>query len=145
MPLYTIDTSTIIARKLSDIPDGFLFSSIVLLERMASAKDDTERKQFEALYRVYREDNSLIIPNPDDWLLASKVLFWLSQSRRKDAGGRLTKLKTGAAQRMAFDALPATSARRWQATVITENYEDFKAIKYYVKGLKIIKGSKFFK
>lgn len=141
---YTIDTSTIIARKLSDIPDNFLFSLIVLLERMASAQDDTERKQFETLYRLYKQDDLLIVPNEEDWLLASKVLYWLSHNRRKEAGGRLRKLKAGASQRMAFDALLAVSARRWKTTVITENYDDFKAIAYYCKGLRVVKGADFF-
>jgi len=145
MPRFTVDTSTIISRRLSDLPDNFLFSSVVLLERMAGAKDETERKQYEALYHSYREDNSLILPNAADWLLASKILFWLSHRRRKQSGGRLAKLKTGASQRMALDALLAASARRWKATIITENYDDFKAMQYYIKGLKIIRGSDFFK
>src|SRR5436309_2362414 len=126
MARYTIDTGTIIGRKLSDLPDNFLFSTVALLERMASATDDKERKQFEVLYSLYRADNTLIIPNHDDWLLASKVLFWLSQRRRKQQGGKLPKLIPGAAQRMAMDALLATSARRFNVTVITDNYDHFK-------------------
>ncbi len=145
IPRYTIDTSTIIARRLSDLPDNFLFSTIALLERMTGAADDKERKQFEALYSLYRADNLLIIPNHDDWLLASKVLFWLTHGRRKQHGGKLPKLKPGAAQRMAMDALLAVSARRWRVTVITENYDDFNAMKYYIKGLSIVRASEFFK
>jgi predicted nucleic acid-binding protein len=145
MPRYTIDTSTIIARRVSDIPDTFLFSTVVLLELMASAKDDKERRQLETLYSLYRKDNRLIIPDHDDWLLASKVLFWLSHGRRKQHGGKLPKLTPGKAQRMAMDALLATSARRFNVTVITDNYDDFNAMRRYIRGLKVVRGSDFFK
>ncbi|MCP9496522.1 MAG: hypothetical protein MSG64_18935 [Pyrinomonadaceae bacterium MAG19_C2-C3] len=84
------------------------------------------------------------MPNEDDWLLASKVLYWLSHSRRKKGGRRLSKLKARASQRMAFDALLGVSARRWKTTIITENHDDFKAIAYYCKGLKVVKDSDFF-
>lgn len=144
MPYYTFDTSTIISRKLSRLPDNFLLSVVVLMELMSSARDESQRKYYEALYREYRSDNMVIIPNPDDWLLASKVLYWLSQGRRRTAKGRAQRLIPGASQRMALDALIATSARRWKATVITENWEDFRAIQRYCD-VKIIKGSDFFK
>lgn len=145
MAYLVCDTSTLISRKSLDLPDSLLFSSVVLMELMASAKDETQRKVFEQLHRAYEVDHSLIVLNSDDWLLASKVLYWLSHSRRKQSGGRLPRLKAGVSQRMALDALLAASARRWKATVITENYDDFKAMQYYIKGLKIVSGSFFFK
>lgn len=144
MAYFTCDTSTIIARKLSDLPDNFLFSSVVLMELMAGAKDDSQRKVYELVHRAYARDNSLIVPDADDWLMASKVLYWLMQARRRSARGRLLRLKSGAAQRMALDALIAISARRWKATVITENWDDFKAIQRYCQ-VKIVKASNFFK
>jgi predicted nucleic acid-binding protein len=144
MPFYTYDTSTIISRKLSDLPDNFLLSMAVLMELMSSARDESQRKVYEALYREYSSNNTLIIPNPEDWLLASKVLYWLGQDRRRRAGGRLPRLKAGESQRLALDALIATSARRWRATVVTENWADFKAIQRYCN-VKIVKGSEFFR
>jgi hypothetical protein len=45
---------------------------------------------------------------------------------------------------MALNALIAVSARRCSATVITENWDDFKAIQRYCK-FKLTKGSNFFK
>jgi predicted nucleic acid-binding protein len=144
MPFYTYDTSTIVARNVTSLPDSFLVSAVVLLELMASAKDESQRKVYEALYRDYRSDNTLIVPVAEDWLLASKVLHWLGQERRRGSGGRLPRLKPGASQRMALDALLAASARRWKATVITENWDDFKAIQRYCH-VRIIKGSEFFK
>lgn len=126
MPYYTYDTSTIISRKLKDLPDNFLLSAVVLMELMASARDESQRKVYEALYREYRSNNTLIVPVAEDWLLVSKVLYWLTQGRRRSVERRLSRLKPGASQRMALDALIATSARRWKATVITENWDDFK-------------------
>jgi predicted nucleic acid-binding protein len=144
MAYFTCDTSTIISRKLSDLPDNFLFSAVVFMELMASAKDDAQRRQLELAYRVYAKDNSLIVPSADDWLMISKVLFWLAQGRRRSAKGKLLRLKPGASQPMALDTLIAVSARRWNTTVITDNWDDFKAIQRYCN-VKIVKGSEFFK
>jgi len=144
MPSYTFDTSVIISRKVSDIPDNFLFSAVVLLELIASAKDESERKRYEGLARDYRKDGSLIVPTFEDWLLASRILHWLSQDRKRKAGGKVPALKPGASQRMAFDALIAVSARRLKATVITDNWDDFKAIQRYCN-VQLIRASKFFR
>lgn len=144
MPLYTYDTSTIIARNIGDLPDNLLLSAIVLMELTASSRDDSQRKVYEALYREYSSNKTLIVPVAEDWLLASKVLYWLGQTRRRSSGGQLTRLKPGASQRMALDTLLAASARRWKATVVTENWDDFKAIQRYCK-VNILKGSEFFK
>ena len=146
MPYFTYDTSVIISRKPTLLPgnsSNFLWSAVVLMELTASAKDDSQRKIYERLFRQYNEDNSLIIPNEDDWVLASRVLYLLSQDRRRRHGGKLKKLHPGASQRMALDVLIAVSARRWRATVVTENWDDFKAIERYSK-TKIVKASAFF-
>ena len=45
---------------------------------------------------------------------------------------------------MALDVLIAVSARRWRATVVTENWDDFKAIQRFCR-IKIISGSDFFR
>jgi predicted nucleic acid-binding protein len=144
MPLYTFDTSVIIARKLSQLPSTFLFSSVALMELLAGAPDESERKRYEAIQRAYSKDNSLIVPDVDDWLLASKVLYWLAQERRRRGAGRLPRMKPGGTQRMALDALLAASARRRRVTVVTENWDDFKAIQRYCN-VKIVKGSECFK
>lgn len=144
MAYVTCDTSTIISRKLSDLPDNFLYSSVVLMELMASAKDDSKRKVYERAHRDYQKDGSLIVPDADDWLMAGKVLYWLTQGRRRSTKGEARRLKSGAAQRMALDALIAVSARRYDATVVTENWDDFKAIQHFCK-FKLAKGSEFFR
>ena len=81
MAYFTYDTSIIISRRISDLPGksgSFLMSAVVLMELAASARDDSQRKVYERLFRQYQADNSLIIPNEDDWLLACKVLYWLT-------------------------------------------------------------------
>jgi len=143
MAYYTVDTSVINSIKVFNLPDNFLFSAVVLLELIAGAKDESERKRYEALARDYRKDNSIIVPSYDDWLLASKILHWLSQDRKRKAGGKSPQSKPGATQRMALDTLIAVSARRWKATVVTNNWDDFKAIQHYCN-VGLSKGSKFF-
>jgi len=147
MPYFTYDTSVIISRKLLELPGisgSFLMSGVVLMELTASARDDTQRKVYERLFRDHREDNSLVVPDENDWLLASRILYWLAQSRRRSLKGKLKRLPIGASQRMALDVLIAVSARRWKATVVTENWDDFKAIQRYCN-TKIVKASDFFR
>ena len=109
MSYYTCDTSVVISRKLSDLPDSFLFSGVVLLELLAHAKDESERKRYEAVHRAYSKDNSLITPNVDDWLLASKVLYWLVQERRRRSGGKLPRICR--ATRVTIGTCPARKLR----------------------------------
>ena len=147
MPYFTYDTSVIISRKPTVLPGGtgsFLWSAVVLMELTASATDDVQRKIYERLFREYGKDNSLVVPSDDDWLLASKVLYWISQSRKRNHKGRLKRLQPGASQRMALDVLIAVSARRWRATVVTENWDDFRRIQRYCN-TKIAKASDFFR
>lgn len=146
MPYFTYDTSVIISRRLVDLPGisgSFLMSGVVLMELTASARDDSQRKVYERLFRDHREDNSLIVPDENDWLLAARILYWLAQGRKRSLKGKLKRLPTGASRRMALDVLIAVSARRWRATVVTENWNDFKAIQRYCN-TKIIKASDFF-
>ena len=147
MPYFTYDTSVIISRKLFAPPaksTNFLMSAVVLMELSASAQDNSELKIYERLFRDYQRDDSLIVPNEDDWLLASKVLYWLTQGRRRVNKGRLPRLAPGVSQRLALDALIAASARRWKATVVTENWNDFAAIRRFCN-VKVVKASEFFK
>jgi len=147
MSYFTYDTSVIISKKLDDLPgraSSFLLSAVVLLELSASAKDQTQRKLYEQLFQTYRCDNTLIVPNEDDWLFASKVLYWLTQDRRKGSGGKLEKLLPGNSQRMALDVLLAVSARRWKTAVVTENWKDFKSIQRFCN-VQIVKSSLFFR
>lgn len=144
MLLYTYDTSTVIARRVTALPRNLLLSTVVLAELMSAAPDEATRKYYEAVYRQYRADGTLIVPDEDDWLLTGKVLYWLTQGRRRQAGGKLPRLVAGASQRMALDVLLAVSARRWGATVVTENWDDFQAVRRYCD-VKVVRGRDFFK
>ena len=126
------------------MPGSFLMSTIVLMELSAGSVDATERKVYETLFRAYEKERRLIVPNSEDWLLTSKILFLLTHSRRRLHHGKLKRLPPGASQRLALDVLIAVSARRWKAQVVTENWADFKAIQRYCNA-KIVKGSEFFK
>ena len=143
MSYFTYDTSVIVSRKITTLPASFLMSAVVLLELTGNAKDGSQRALYERVFRQYRQDNSLIVPDADDWLLASRILFWLAESRRGSLKGKLKRLPSGASQRMALDVLIAVSARRWRATVVTENWNDFKAIQRYCN-TKIARASDFF-
>jgi len=146
MPYFTYDTSVLISRGLTDLrgmPRKFLLSAIVLMELMASARDRSQRKVYEQMFRVYGADNTLIVPDADDWLLASKILFSLTHFRRGVQRGRLKPLPPGASQRMALDVLIAVSARRRKAIVVTENWHDFRLIQRYCNA-SIVRASEFF-
>lgn len=143
MPPITFDTSIFTSYKPEGFPSGFLFSAVVIQELIASANDDSEVYRWVAARRAYEKEDRLIIPNSADWLMASKVLYWLMQKRKKASGGKSPPLKSGASQRMALDALIAVSARRHKATVVTLNYRDFEAIRYYCN-VKVIKASDYF-
>ena len=145
MPYFTYDTSVLISRKLTDLkamPRGFLMSAVVLMELIASVDDDSGRKFYEQAFRQHQKDKSLIVPNDEDWLLASKILYLLTHGRRQR--GKLKRLPPGASQRLALDVLIAVSARRWKAHVVTENWTDFKAIQRYCN-TTIIKAATFFR
>jgi predicted nucleic acid-binding protein len=147
MPYFTYDTSVFISRKLTDLgtmPQGFLASAVVLMELTAAANDVSLRKFYERMFWRYEKDELLIVPNADDWLLASKILFLLTHARRRSQKGKLRPLPPGASQRLALDVLIAISARRWKAQVVTENWSDFKAIQRYCN-TTIIKATNFFK
>ena len=144
MPPITYDTSVFISYKPEEFPSGFLFSAVVLLELIANAKDDSEKDRWVAVSRAYEKEGRLIVPNSADWLTASKLLFLLMKRRKKKAGGKSPPLKTGASQRMALDALLAISAWRYKAEVVTVNWSDFDAIRYYC-GFKLTKASDHFK
>jgi predicted nucleic acid-binding protein len=144
MPPVTYDTSVFTSYKPEGFPSGFLFSAVVIQELMASANDDSEMNRWAAAQSAFEKEDRLIVPTSADWLLASKVLYWLTQKRKKRAGGKSPPLKTGASQRMALDALIAVSARRVKAAVVTVNWGDFEAIRYYCD-VKVIKASDYFR
>ena len=147
MPYFTYDTSIIVSKKLTDLqrmPQSFVMSAVVLLELMAGAEDLSIRKFWEGMFSHYQKRNLLIVPTVEDWLLAAKILYLLTHSRKRLQKGKLRRLPPGISQRLALDALIAVSARRWKAQVITENWADFKAIQRYCN-TTIVRAATFFK
>ena len=143
MGKVTFDTSVIIAYNVTTVPENFLLSAVVIAELTANAADDSARKAHEANRRTHEKNETLIVPTTEDWLLASRVLFWLTHRRKKAAGGKSPPQKPGASQQMMMDALIAVSARRIVATVVTNDYDDFEAIQYYCQ-VKLLRGSDYF-
>ena len=137
------DTSTIITRKLRIGRENNVLSAVVIAELLAAAPDDSEREAHEANRRAHEKNGTLIVPIGEDWLLASRILYWLTHRRKKSAGGKLPPQKPGASQQMMMDALIAVSARRAGALVVTEDYDDFKAIQYYCH-FRLKRGSDYF-
>lgn len=146
MAYFTYDTSVCISRNIDfqKMPQNFLLSAVVMMELLAGDVHESRRKFFGEIFRQYQEENSIIVPTVDDWLVAAKVLHLLTHARRRFQKGKLQKLPPGASQRLALDVLIAVSARRWKAQVVTENWADFKAIQRYCN-TKIVKASKFFR
>ena len=147
MPYFTCDTSVLISRSFTDfrnMPASFLMSAVVLMELMAGANDRSYQRLYEHAFQRYQKNNSLIIPTYDDWLTTAKILYLLTQGRKRTQKGRLQRLPPGASQRLALDVLIAVSARRWKAQVVTENWTDFKAIQRYCN-TTIVRAATFFR
>jgi len=147
MPYFTCDTSVLISRKPADfhkMPESFLMSAVVMMELIAGADDASYQRIYEQAFQRFHKNNSLIVPTYDDWLTTSKILYLLTQSRKRTQKGRLRRLPPGASQRLALDVLIAVSARRWKAQVVTENWTDFKAIQRYCN-TTIVRAATFFK
>ena len=119
-------------------------SAVVLMELMGGASDKSERNAYEQLFRQYKQSKSLIVPNEDDWLLASRILYLLTHSRKRLQKGKLQRLRPGDSQRLALEVLIAVSARRWKAQIVTENWGDFKTIQRYCN-TTIVKAATFFR
>ena len=136
MDKFAFDTNIVTGYRLSVLPKGFLVSSVVLTELMSSANDEAERKAYLTLWKIAERENNLITPIRDDWQTAGKILYWLAQARKKEAGGKSPKRPSNVKQELIMDALIAVSGKRENVTIVT-NDKDFTAIKYYLKGLKI--------
>ena len=121
-----------------NIPSPIYVSSVVLCELMTACNDVKELKAYQILWETAKKDDLLIIPNEEDWLNASRILFLLAQERKKQAGGKAPKRTSKAKQELAMDCLIAMSACREEITVIT-NDNDFWEIKHFRKGLKLLK------
>ena len=135
---YVFDTNVIQAFTIEAAPGRLFVSSVVLAELITAANDDKEIRAYQRAWKLKEAAGELLLPTSADWLMASKILYWLAQARKKQAGGKSPKRPPAAKQELAMDALLAVTARREGVTVITNDH-DFEAIRYYLKGLKLQK------
>jgi predicted nucleic acid-binding protein len=78
------------------------------------------------------------VPNPEDWMTASRIAYALAQERKHQAGGQAPKQTAKVKQEIAFDCLLAASAAREGVTVVTLDRNDFQAIRRHCKNLSLI-------
>jgi predicted nucleic acid-binding protein len=142
---YLLDTNIIGSKAFGgtrSLPGGQHLSCIVYAELMTAA-DPKEYRAYAETWKRAAEDDKLIVPRPDDWLAAARILHLLAQERKKNAGGKSPARTAAAKQEMFADVLIAVSAARVGVIVVTDD-GDFRAIKRFHKKLQIIGGGKFF-
>lgn len=118
-------------------------SAVVLSERMTAANDEKEFRAYRTAWREHSEAGTLLVPTPEDWLAAGRVLFMLAQERKRMAGSKSPRRTAAAKQELALDVLIAMSARREKITVVTDD-ADFDAFRHYHKDLKLMVGTDLF-
>jgi predicted nucleic acid-binding protein len=142
---YLLDTNIIGGKVFGDartLPGGQHLSCVVYAELMTAA-DPKEYRAYVETWKRAATDDKLIVPHPDDWLPATRILHLLAQERKKNAGGKSQSRTAAAKQELFADVLIALSAARAGVVVVTDD-GDFRAIKRFHKKLQIIGGGEFF-
>lgn len=142
---YLLDTNIIGGKAFGStrsLPGGQHLSCIVYAELMTAA-DPKEYRAYAETWKRAATDDRLIVPHPNDWLAAARILHLLAQERKKNAGGKSPARTSAAKQEMFADVLIAVSATRAGVVVVTDD-SDFQAIKRILKKLQIIGGTEFF-
>ncbi|CAA9333788.1 MAG: hypothetical protein AVDCRST_MAG68-2570 [uncultured Gemmatimonadetes bacterium] len=85
----------------------------------------------------------LLVPTGEDWWIAGKVLNSLLRGVRSHKRGRIAAISREEQQRLIRDVLIARTARRANATVVTENVADFEKIKNFCD-VRIIRPTEYF-
>ncbi len=83
----------------------------VLTELMTAANDEKEYRAYQTAWKRHAKDGTLIVPTSDDWLAASRVLFFLAQDRKRMAASKAPRRSAAAKQELAMDTLIAMGAR----------------------------------
>lgn len=140
MDKFLTDTNIIEGKAFSEneLPAPLYFSSVVFSELMTACNDTKELKRYQKAWKDVSEENFLVVPTESDWLEASRIQFYLSQERKKDAGGKSPRRTAKVKQELALDCLIAVSCARENITVVT-NDNDFWAIRRFLKKLKLLK------
>jgi len=144
MPINTFDTCIFIKYQPSDLPEGFRLTAVVLQELTAGADDDKEVKYWNEVRRARERDETLLVPNGEDWWMAGKVLNSLQRALRGGNQGKIPKSDAATIQRITRDVLIARIAKRVGAVLVTDNTKDFELIRNFCN-VKIISGKEFFR
>ncbi len=144
MPINTFDTCIFIKYQPSDLPKGFRLTAVVLQELTAGADDDKEVKYWNEVRRARERDETLLVPNGEDWWMAGKVLNSLQRALRGGNQGKIPKSDAATIQRITRDVLIARIAKRVGAVLVTDNTKDFELIRNFCN-VKIISGKEFFR
>ena len=100
----------------------------LLQELIAGAADTTEVKKWEAAKKRYEQENKLLVPTADDWLIAGTLNAMLRGLRSRH-DGKTPKLPDWEKQRIIRDVLIARTVRRVGALLVTNNTKEFSRIK----------------
>lgn len=125
------DTNIWIAYQPQTLPRSLQMSVVVLQELIAGASDTTEVKKWEAAKRRYEQENKLLVPTADDWIMAGRTLNAMLRGLRSKHDGRTPKLPDQEKQRIIRDVLIARTVKRAGALLVTDNRKDFERIKRF--------------
>ena len=137
------DTSIFISYKPAKLPGGFLMSAVVVQELTAGASDRSEARSWGLIRQQYEAEQRLLVPTGEQWWEAGNVLSSLLRGEKHKGGGKTPTLHPDEKSRMVRDVLIAVTVRRAGALLVTENVDDFKAIRRFCK-VRFQSGSKYF-
>ena len=143
MPLVTFDTCIFIRYQPSYVPQGFRLTAVVLQELTVGAQSDKEVKSWNEVRKIREKDDTILVPNAEDWWMAGKVLNSLLRGLKSNNRGKTPKLSNDETQRIIRDTLIARICKREGVTLITDNLDDFRKIKNFCN-VKIMSGEKYF-
>lgn len=137
------DTSVVIAHNLTEYPDSFLMSAVVLQELIAGAADKSVVQKWLALYRLCEKENRLLIPDGADWCEAGRVMNAMLRGLKTKSGGKTPKLQGSEKQGIIRDVLIARTVKRAGALLVTDNVKDFQRIRRFCS-VRFVSGSEYF-
>lgn len=144
MPGIVFDTNIWIAYHPETLPRSLQMSVVVLQELIAGAPDATAVKKFEAAKKEYEQEDKLLVPTADDWVIAGRILNALLRGLKSKNRGKTPKLPDSEKQRIVRDVLIARSVKRIGATLVTDNTRDFMLIKRFCR-LKLKTAKEYFR
>ena len=112
MPGIVFDTNIWIAHKPRSLPRNLQMSVVVLEELIAGAPDSTAVKKYEAAKKYYEQENKLLVPAADDWVVAGRIIYNLRRGLKSKHKGKTPKLPDHEKQSILNDVLIARTVKR---------------------------------